>query len=466
MDRRNFIKSLSSASIGIVPFLNCSKPNRKPNIIYIMADDLGYGDLSCYGQQKFKTPNLDRMAAEGQLFTQHYAGSTVCAPSRCSLMTGLHTGHCIVRGNKEYEPEGQHPLPAETQTIAKMLQQAGYKTGATGKWGLGGPGSVGGPNRQGFDYWYGYLCQRQAHFYYQDHLWENTGRIELPGNREGKKETFTHDLITEKALDFIKHNKDNPFFLYVPFTIPHAELAVPDDDLKKFEGAFPETPYEGAHYGSHKTPHAAFAGMVTRMDRDVGKILDMLVELRIDKNTIVTFTSDNGPHKEGGHDPWFFDSNGPLRGEKRDLYEGGIRVPFIAWWPGKIQPGSTTDHISAFWDFMPTACDLAGIQAPKNIDGLSYLPAMVGDKGLQKQHEFLYWEFYEGGSKQAVRFGDWKAVQFNELGKADGPVELYNLRTDLGEEKNVAANFQDIVTKAKQLFQAAHSENDIWKLEG
>jgi arylsulfatase A len=466
MNRRDFLKTLCIAAPSTIPFASCVQSTKKPNIIYIMADDLGYGDLSCYGQQKFKTPSLDRMAAEGKIFTQRYSGSTVCAPSRCSLLTGVHTGHCLVRGNKEYEPEGQHPLPADTRTIAKILQKAGYKTGATGKWGLGGPGSVGEPNRQGFDYWYGYLCQRQAHFYYQDHLWENTNRVDIPENSDSKKETFIHDLITNKALSFIKANRSNPFFLYVPFTIPHAELAVPEDDLNKFQGVYPETPYEGEHYGNHKTPHAAFAGMVTRMDRDVGKILDLLVELKIDKDTIVTFTSDNGPHKEGGHDPWFFNSNGPLRGEKRDLYERGIRVPFIAWWPGKIQAGTKTDHISAFWDFLPTACEVAGLDSPIDIDGKSYLPSMIGDEGAQKEHEFLYWEFYEGGSKQAVRFGDWKAVRFNERGTADGPVELYNLKSDLGEEKNIANLHPDLVTKATRYMQQAHSENEFWKLEG
>lgn len=465
MTRRDFLKTAAYLSTATAALLHCAKKVERPNIIYIMADDLGYGDLGCYGQKKFSTPNIDRMAAEGKVFTQHYAGSTVCAPSRASLMTGLHTGHTTIRGNKEYEPEGQHPLPAGTVTVASLLKQAGYATAATGKWGLGGPGTEGEPNNHGFDLFYGYLCQRQAHFYYQDHLWKNRERVDLPGNAGGKREQYTHDMIADQAIDFIKTNSKNPFFLYVPFTIPHAELAVPEDDLAAFRGKFPEEPYVGRHYGSQDYPHAAFAAMVTRMDRDVGRILDTLKELGLDENTIVFFTSDNGPHKEGGHDPQFFDSNGLLRGHKRDLYEGGIRVPFIARWPGKIASGTQSDHVSAFWDFLPTACELAGIEPPGDIDGISFVPALM-DKSNQKKHDYLYWEFYEGGSKQAVRFGDWKAIRFNVKGKADGPIELYNLADDPGEQNDVADQHPELVNKARELLAKAHTENPIWKLEG
>ena len=474
LDRRGFLgkTGLGAAGLGMAgtalsglslsQLTGCGRRSgRKPNIIFIMADDLGFGDLGCYGQEKVRTPHIDRLAAEGMRFTDHYAGSTVCAPSRCSLMTGLHTGHTYIRGNRAVQPEGQHPIPADSVTVARLLQEAGYATGATGKWGLGPPGSQGDPINQGFEYFYGYNCQREAHFYYPEHLWENDRKIILEENRDGGKEIFSHDLIAGKTLDFIRRNSDHPFFLYVPFTIPHAEIVVPEDSLAEYRGAFPETPYVGSHYGSHETPRAAFAGMVTRMDRDVGRIRALLEELGIAEDILIIFTSDNGPHLEGGHDPRFFESSGPLRGFKRDLYEGGIRVPMVAWWPGTIAAGTLSDHPSAFWDFLPTACDIAGTDPPTEGDGISFLPELLGEGG-QREHEHLYWEFHEQGRKQAVRMGHWKGVRLNVLSDPDGPVELYDLDNDIAEEHDISALYPDIVQEVRQIMTEAHAPSELF----
>lgn len=466
MKHLKVLYSISIVSLLIVlPACNNTEKSetnsrQKPNIIYIMADDLGWGDLSCYGQKKFQTPNIDKLASEGMRFTQHYAGSTVCAPSRCVLMTGLHTGHSIVRGNREHKPEGQYPIPDETVTIAELLKDAGYVTGATGKWGLGFPGSEGDPVNQGFDYFFGYNCQREAHFYYPEHLWENEQKIMIPENQNGEKEVYSHNLITKKAIKFIRKNKEKPFFLYVPYTIPHAELTAPKKEMEKFIGKFEEKPYPGRHYGAQKYPRAAYATMVSIMDGDVGKIMDLLSELNLDSRTLVFFTSDNGPHKEGGNNPGFFDSNGPYRGIKRDLYEGGIRVPLIARWKGKIKAGTETDHASAFWDFLPTICEITGIPLPENIDGISYLPALKGEK--QEQHRYLYWEFHEHGGKQAVIKGEWKAVRLNVQNKPANQPELYNLSSDPGEQNNVAKDNPGIVKELELIMNEAHKEDTLW----
>lgn len=464
-------------AIGI---LNCGGPLKneqnqadaitKPNIIYILADDLGYGDLSCYGQKRFSTPNLDQLASEGMRFTQHYSGSTVCAPSRSTLMTGLHTGHTPIRGNKEAKPEGQTPLPGQSVTIAEVLKQAGYVTGAFGKWGLGAPGSEGDPNFQGFDRFFGYNCQRLAHNYYPFHLWSDQEKVMLTENEGQNKGQYGPDLIHEQALKFLEANKDTTFFMYYPSVIPHAELFAPEADMAQFRGKFlPEKAFDGVDegetyklgpYGSQPESHAAFAAMVTILDRQVGEIISKLKDLGLDKNTIVIFTSDNGPHLEGGADPDYFDSNGPLKGYKRDVYEGGIRSPFIAWWPGKIEPGTVSTHISAFWDFFPTACEIVGAATPDNIDGISYLPTLMG--AAQPQHEYLYWEFHEKNGRMAIRKGNWKAVKMDFFTDPTKPAELYDLSKDLGEEINIASQNPDILAELEALFLSSREPSTLF----
>ncbi len=443
--------------LGLADFSATSAAER-PNIIYILADDLGYGDLGCYGQQHFATPNIDRMAAEGLRFTQHYSGSTVCAPSRCALMTGLHTGHCYIRGNKEHQPVGQEPIPADTVTVTKLLKQAGYATGMFGKWGLGYPGSTGDPMNQGFDEFFGYNCQRNAHTYYPSFLFHNREQVELDG------QTYSHDLIMDHALQFIRSNKDQPFFCYMPVTIPHAAMHVPERYVAPFREKFPQFEDTIGRYAGPpvKNPVAAFAGMMTKLDEDVGRVLDLLKQLEIEDRTLVLFTSDNGPHHEGGHQPEFFDSNGPLTGLKRSLTEGGIRVPLIARWPGKIKAGTETDHISAFWDFLPTACQLAGVQPPENLDGISYLPTLLGRVQDQQQHDYLFWEFYEQGGKRAVRMGRWKGIQENVKKEPDGPIRLYDLDTDLQEQHDLSGEHPELVAKVKQLFEQSHTPSEIF----
>jgi arylsulfatase A-like enzyme len=438
---------------------------RKNNIIYILADDLGYGDLSINGQEKFVTPNIDNLAKDGVLFTQHYSGSTVCAPSRSSLMTGQHTGHTFIRGNAEVRPEGQHPMDSSVLTVAELLKSAGYVTGAFGKWGLGYPSSEGDPNKQGFDEFYGYNCQRLGHNYYPYHLWHNQNKEILEGNSGKKTETYAPDIIHQKAMSFIETNKDTSFFMYYPSVIPHAELVAPEAYMTKFRGKLlPEKSYLGTDdgekyknggYSSQKEPHTAFAAMVHLLDKQVGEIRDKIEELGISENTIIIFTSDNGPHQEGGADPKYFNSNADLRGHKRDLYEGGIRVPMIAYWPGRIKANSTSNHISAFWDFLPTACEIGQIEAPTNIDGISFLPELFGEK--QTSHDYLYWEFLERGGKQALRIGDWKGVRLNMSINANAPIELYNLASDLGEQNNIAAENPEIVKKIDSIMREEHT---------
>lgn len=436
----------------------------RPNIIFILADDLGYGDLGCYGQQTIRTANLDRMAAEGMIFTDHYAGTCVCAPSRCSLMTGLHTGHTYIRGNSEVQPMGQLPLPAETVTLPKLLKQAGYATALIGKWGLGGPDSTGTPNRQGFDEFFGYLCQRHAHNYYPEFLFRNEERVPLgnevtpvnpPSGVATKRVQYSHDLFTAAALDFVGRRRREPFYLYLAYTIPHANNEAGNEGME-----VPSySPYANENWPA---PQKGYAAMITRMDTDIGRLLARLKVVGLDGKTLVLFSSDNGPHKEGGADPEFFDSNGPLRGQKRDLYEGGIRVPLIARWPGHIAAGSGTNHVCAFWDFLPTCCDLAGVAPPAGIDGLSILPTLLGKPQEQGPHQYLYWEFHEQGKKQAVRMGDWKAVRLNVAKDPDSPIELYNLKDDLGEQHNVAAEHPDIVQQMADIMKTARAPSEHW----
>ncbi len=445
-----------------------------PNIVYILADDAGYGDIGVYGQERFATPNIDRIAAEGIRFTQHYSGSTVCAPSRSVLMTGRHTGHTYIRGNREVQPEGQEPMPDSVYTLAEMLQEAGYVTGAFGKWGLGYPGSEGDPMNQGFDRFFGYNCHRLAHNYYPRHLWHDTERVILPGNADGGTGSYAPDMMVEHALQFVEDNQHRPFFLFFPTPIPHAELLVPEDSIfANFRAQFDEPkPYVGVDrgepryreggYGSQRAPRAAFATMMTRLDRYVGDILAKLDEVGLDENTIVIFTSDNGPHVEGGADPDFFDSNGPLKGYKRDLYEGGIRVPLIVRWPGHVEAGITTDHVSAFWDVMPTLADIVGIEVPDDIDGISFLPTLERRPDDQVEHHYLYWEFHERGGRRAVRKGRWKAVQYDIGERSDTPTELFDLSVDVSEDHDIAAEHPNVVEELRQIMEEARTPSNLF----
>ncbi len=467
-----FFIAVLALACGSPPSSSSDQHEGPPNIIYIIADDLGYGDLSSYGQTKFATPNIDRLARQGMKFTRHYSGSTVCAPSRSCLMTGLHTGHTQVRGNKEVRPEGQEPLLDEVVTVAELLQAAGYATGAFGKWGLGAPGSEGDPVNQGFDRFYGYNCQRLAHNYYPLHLWDNDRKVELPENAGASEGLYAPDLIQEQALDFIDENKDGPFFMFVPNVIPHAELKVPEKYMAMYRDKFlPEKVYEGCDpgcarykdggYGSQTESHAAFAGMIHLLDEQVGQILDRLEQLNIDDRTIVFFTSDNGPHLEGGADPDYFDSNGPLRGYKRDLYEGGIRVPLLARWPGRVPAGAEANHISAFWDMLPTFLEIAEQPSPgTELDGISFLPTLTQHR-TQDKHDYLYWEFHERGHKQAVVMEQWKGIRLIDREGVVAPTLLYDLSQDVGEEKNIADEHPNIVQQMEQIMAEARTPSSV-----
>lgn len=468
--------ALGCATITTLNVAAASKKSEpsKPNIIYILADDLGYGDLSCYGQKHFKTPNIDKLAENGIKFTQHYSGSTVCAPSRSCLMTGQHTGHTPIRGNQEWKPEGQWPMPQKSVTIAEMLKEKGYATGAFGKWGLGYPGSEGDPNNQGFDVFYGYNCQRIGHNYYPWHLWHNQEKVMLKGNEGNNEKEYAPDLIHNQAIKFMVDNKDKPFFLYYPSIIPHAELKVPEKLLAKHRGKYePEKKYRGCDsgphykvggYGSQKECHATFAAMIDLLDQQVGEIVAKVKELGIEKNTLIIFTSDNGPHLEGGADPDYFDSNGVLKGYKRDLYEGGVRVPMIASWPQHIKKGSESDHISAFWDIYPTVADMLNIKTNKSIDGISILPTLTGKK-RQKNHKYLYWEFNRLGGRSAVRMGKWKFVSYNTSKPQKQTFELYNLDVDPGEKNNVYDKYPKIIKKINKIVKKSRTNSDVYKFE-
>ncbi|MCI0421853.1 MAG: arylsulfatase [Acidobacteria bacterium] len=453
MIARTLFNSILLLGIGLSFGESLHARIKKPNIIVILADDLGYGDLGCYGQKQIATPNLDRLAKSGVRFTQAYAGSTVCAPSRSSLITGLHTGHTPIRGNKKVDDESDLPLPSDVENAPTILRKAGYTTAIIGKWGLGGPGSSGEPARQGFDYAFGYLSHWKAHRQYPTHLWKNGTRVPLKGNTGYEGKSYANDLFTREALQFIQQHKDQPFFLYLPYATPHVDLVVPEDSLSQYRGHFPEKPYEHTYWAIQKTPRAAYAAMVSRLDRDVGEILALIAKLKIEKNTLVIFTSDNGPERVGGGDPEFFQSSGPLRGIKRDLYEGGIRVPFIAWWPGKIKAGKVNDQVLAFWDLLPTFAEIAEVAPPAHLDGVSMLPAFLGKP--QKNHEYLYWEFHERGFQQAVRLFNWKGVR---LGK-NAPLELYDLETDLAERTNVAIDHPEIIARIEQITRTARSDS-------
>jgi arylsulfatase A-like enzyme len=465
MMRTALILGLAAGALLPVAPVQAASP-RKPNIIFILADDLGYGDLGCYGQTKIKTPNLDQMASEGMRFTDYYAGSTVCAPSRCTLMTGLHTGHALIRGNANV------PLRPQDLTVAELLQKAGYFTGLIGKWGLGNENTTGVPQKQGFDEFLGYLDQVHAHDYYTDHLWRYSqatdarpgyeGRMEFPENQGGKKGLYMQDLFTTAALNFVQINKPErlnkyrPFFLYLAYTIPHA-----NNEEAQRTGNGMQVPSD-APYSDQPWPQPEKnkAAMITRLDADIGRLMDKLKQLKIDSNTVVFFTSDNGPHKEGGVAPQFFQSGGPLRGLKRDLYEGGIRVPLIVRWPARIAPGTLNNQPYAFWDFLPTAADLAQAKVPDKLDGLSMLPALLGQPQING-HDFLYWEFHERGFQQAVRMGNWKAVR----PQVGAPLELYDLAADPGEKQNVATQHPEVVAKIEDYLKRARTESEQWPIK-
>ena len=463
-----------------------SKPTIRPNIVFILADDLGYGDLGCFGQKKIRTPNLDKLADEGMRFTQHYSGNAVCAPSRCVLMTGKHPGHAFIRNNREAKPEGQYPIPADTVTIGKLLQAQGYVTGAFGKWGLGGPDSEGRPLKQGINRFFGYNCQAVAHSFYPASLWDDEKLYPLnnpaisahqPKLADGvdpndpksyaaySGQIYSADVIAEQALKFVRANKARPFFLYVPTTIPHLALQAPEDALKEYDGAFPDDPpYVGGSYLPHRTPRAAYAAMVTRMDAHVGQIVSLVKELGLDEQTIYVFSSDNGPlyDKLGGTDCEFFESAGPLRGRKGSLYEGGFREPTLARWKGHIPAGTTSDRVTGFEDWLPTLLDLIGVKAatPTGLDGISFAPTLLGQN--QEPRPFLYREFPGYGGQVSLRMGDWKGVVQNLMpqGKKAAKtweIELYNLKNDTGETKNVAADHPDIVAKIDTLMREQHT---------
>ena len=476
-----FVKNALMLAGGAMAMASCSsgqKQNTLPNVVFILADDLGWGDLSCYGQQHFETPNIDRLAQNGMRFTQCYSGTTVSAPSRSCLITGTHSGHTAIRGNREMKPEGQFPLPDGAETIFHDLKAAGYTTSAFGKWGLGSIGSTGDPQAQGVDRFYGYNCQLLAHSYYPDHLWDTDKRLDLTDNCDEVpygQGTYSQDLIHGKALEFLDEvAKDGkPFFMWYPTIIPHAELIVPEDSIiQKYRGMYPEKPYRGTDQGmpgfrpggyvSQEYPHATFAAMVSRLDVYVGQIVDKLKELGVYDNTIIIFSSDNGPHMEGGADPDFFDSNGPWRGYKRDVYEGGIRVPMIVAWPDHIKPGTETDFMCSFWDLMPTLRELTGTGVAEGLDGVSLLPLLEGRKG-QKEHEYLYFEFQELGGRQAVREGPWKLVHM-AVRSANPYYELYNLDTDPGETEDVAELYPEVMERLQGIMREAHIPNPNFPL--
>lgn len=477
-------------------------PGKRPNIIYIYADDLGYGDVGCYGQTKIETPHIDQLAKNGMRFTQHYA-FPVCAPSRYLLMTGTHSGKAYIRGNHEWEQrgpvwdfkameenpylEGQWPIPDSTVTIAKVLKKAGYVTGMVGKWGLGAPYTTGFPTRQGFDYFYGYICQRQDHTYYNGHLWENDNRIPLdnkiidpdvkfPQDLDSsdvrnydryQQNVYAPDLLIKAAVQFIEKNKAAPFFLYYPSPLPHVSLQAPDRWVDYYHKRFgDEKPFLGGQYFPCRYPRATYAAMISTLDEQVGQLVAALKKNGLYENTIVMFCSDNGPAYNAGVDPVFFKSAGPFKGEfgwgKGSLHEGGIREPFIVQWPGMVKPGVTSDLVSATIDIMPTLCDLLKLPVPSNVDGLSILPTMLAKSADQKQHEYLYFEYPEYGGQQAVRMGNWKAVRLNIL-KGKLKTQLFDLNTDIQEQHDVAAQHHDIVRKMEAIMENEHYTPEVSK---
>jgi len=450
-----------------------------PNIVLIVADDLGYGELGCYGQKWIRTPNIDALADQGMRFTDFYAGAPVCAPSRCVLMTGKHLGHAYVRANGDHskgnneemaeryhwEFPGQTPLPDEEITIGELLKQRGYTTAAIGKWGLGHFGTSGDPNRQGFDLFYGFNCQRHAHNHYPRFLWRNAEKVQFPGNdRTLKGKTYSQDKFTETALQFVREHQEDPFFLYLPFAIPHLSIQVPESSLAEYQGKIPEAEYEHRAYLKHPSPRAGYAAMVTHMDRDIGKIVELIDELGLKEDTLIIFTSDNGPTYDrlGGSDSEFFNSAGGFRGYKGSVYEGGIRVPMVASWPGQIPPNQVSDVPSAFWDLLPTICQVSGARVPEGVDGISIFPTLTG-KGKQELHKYLLWEFPSYGTQQALRLGRWKGVR-QKIAKGNKHLELYDLKNDPKESVDVSAKYPEIANKIDGLLQTERTESELFPL--
>ncbi len=492
-------------SRGEIPSKPPAASPAKPNIVYILADDLGYGELGCYGQQKIETPNIDKLAAQGMRFTQHYSGSPVCAPARCVLLTGKHTGHARIRGNDEWSErgdtwnyakmvedpnlEGQRPLLAGTISIGTRLQSVGYKTAIIGKWGLGAPLTEGIPDKQGFDFFYGYNCQRQAHTFYPKHLWKNQDKhwldneLVVPGTKleEGADphdpkgyalftlQQYSPELMLNEAVGFIQENKDRPFFLYFASPIPHVPLQAPNRWVNYYQKKFgPEDPYLGDRgYFPHRTPRAAYAAMVSYLDESVGVLVATLKRLGLFENTLILFSSDNGPTFNGGSDSAFFDSAAPFKSErgwaKGYVHEGGIRVPMIAHWPEKIAGGQTSDHISAFWDVLPTLCEIAGAEIPQGIDGLSFSATLLGN-AEQREHSFLYWEFPSYNGQQAVRLGDWKGIR-KDIFDGNMELELFNLKDDPREQSNVASANPAIVAQIEAIMRREHSPASLEKFK-
>lgn len=474
MNRRDFIKA-SGAGMLATTLLAHARGRQvspsKPNIILIMADDLGYNELGCYGQQKIKTPNVDLLASQGMRFTDYYTGSAVCAPARCNLMTGKHGGHAYIRNNSEVGGwdsfRGQLPIPEDAVTVGELLKKQGYVTGAFGKWGLGEVGSTGDPLNQGFDRFFGYNCQRHAHNLYPNYLVDDRGKVTLEGNTRGLTGAkYAPQVIADEMLKFIRLNKDRPFFVYYPTVLPHLALQAPQEDIDQYKGKWPETPYEGKSYLPHPTPKACYAAMISFMDRQVGRIMELLRELNLENDTVVFFTSDNGTtHLTEQVDYEFFNSVGPLRGLKGLLYEGGIRVPMIVRWPGRIRAGAQTDHIAAHYDVMATLAEIAGADVPKDTDGTSFLPTLLSQSDRQKKPEYLFWDFAGYGGQLAVRMGKWKGIRQNVSKNPDAPLELYDLEADIGESKNVAADHPAVVAKIERIMLEARSRPEIKRFQ-
>ncbi|MFO0816176.1 MAG: arylsulfatase [Gemmatales bacterium] len=444
----------------------------RPNIVFILADDLGCFELGCYGQQKIKTPNIDRLAERGMKFTRFYAGNNVCAPSRCSLLTGKHPGHATIRDNREAQPEGQHPIQENDANIAKLLKKQGYTCGAIGKWGLGMFGTSGDPLRHGFDFFYGYNCQRHAHSHYPKYLYRNSSREELPGNTHQAGPLHSHDLFETETLRWLELHQAEPFFLYLPYTVPHVAVQVPEADLAEYRGKLGDDPaYDGKKgYQPHPAPRAGYAAMVSKLDRTVGRIVAKLDELQLSRKTLIVFTSDNGPtHNVGGADSTFFQSAGKLRGLKGSMYEGGLRVPLIACWPGRIQPGTVNSDSWAFWDVLPTLAELTGAKPPVECDGISFLPTLLGRHDKQKRHDFLYWESPGYGGQQAVISGEWKAVRQQlkqQAAKGTLITQLYHLGQDEAETKDLAGEHPDVLQRLVQLMEREHQPSKLFPLAG